>query len=340
MAIKVTYYLFTRAQESFGEDKPEVLGVETHEDINEILTPDTTKSNTTITRYFSGHPSHRWVVQSLDFDGGDVSIYLSPRDISGEVFLSQTMKRVKRSAIELLRFGTIVEVDFGFRPKIYKRMNQAQTSAKRYPDAVQEHELYKRRPAIVLKATKRGVQVIPLTSQEPSDFATNHSVFKLKKESLADCTQFNKDSYVLSHLIQTVGYSRILPPLSKYNSYSSRRVESYRVRICRQDEMILSSALAHNVGFGDYYEKKKALKECEQQLKATEDERSRYEVELASLRSERTNLNKELEALSKQYDTLRQLLRDQYLRSGVYDEVDVDEKINDELSEFAELVGP
>lgn len=99
MAIKVTYYLFTETQEGLGEDKPEVLGVETYEDINEVLTPDSTKANITITRCFSCHTSHRWVVQSVNFDEGDVSIYLSPRDISGEVFLPQTMKRVKRSAI-------------------------------------------------------------------------------------------------------------------------------------------------------------------------------------------------------------------------------------------------
>ncbi|EHK2849486.1 type II toxin-antitoxin system PemK/MazF family toxin [Vibrio parahaemolyticus] len=336
VALTVTYYLFDDTQVEETTEKPAVLGVESYTNINEILLPDSSNANITITCYFDGHTAHRWIVRVVEFKGHDVSVYLSPRDTEGEVFLPQTMKRVHKSAMQLLRFGTIVEVDFGFKPKIYKGTD-LQTSAKRYPDVVQHLELYKRRPAIVLKTTRRGVQVVPLTSQEPDDYTTNSSVFKLSEESLKDCTQLGKESYVLSHFIQTVGYSRILPPLSKYSSHQAQRLDTYRVRICRDDEKRLNTALAHNVGLGDYYTIKKSMNDSKQEVEVLTNDKEKLATTVSELESKNDSLKQEFAKIRREHATLRELLKDQYLRAELYTTSEVDEQINNELIEFTEI---
>lgn len=335
MAITVNYYLFDETQGEGNATKPTILGVESYTNINEILLPDSSNSNITITCYFDGYTTHRWMVKAVEFDGPDVSIHLVQRDTEGEVFLPQTMRRVHKSAMQLLRFGTIVEVDFGFKPKVYKG-TKLQTSAKRYPDVVQHLELYKRRPAIVLKTTSRGVQVIPLTSQKPEDYETNRSVFKLSEESLKDCTQLRKGSYVLSHLIQTVGYSRILPPLSKLSSHQSQRLDSYKVRICRDDEKSLNTALAHNIGLGDYYIIKKSMNDNKQKVDALTDNNEKLATTVSQLESENDSLKQEFAKKQQEYTTLRELLKDQYLRARVCAVSEVEAQIDSELTEFAE----
>lgn len=339
VVLTITYYLFDDTQGEENTAKPAVLGVESYTNINEILLPDSSNTNVTITCYFEGHTTHRWIVKAVELKGSSVSVYLTPRDTEGEIFLQQTMKRVHKSAMQLLRFGTIVEVDFGFKPKIYKGADK-QTSAKRYPDVVQHLELYKRRPAIVLKTTRRGVQVIPLTSQEPEDYATNRSVFKLSEDSLMDCTQLGKGSYVLSHLVQTVGYSRILPPLSRYRSNQSQRLETYRVRISPDDEKRLKTALAHNVGLGDYYDNKKLLNCNKQLVKVLTDDNEKLVTTMSELTFESNGLKLELARIRQEHSTLRELLKDQYIRANLYTTEEVDKQIDNELIEFAEVVTP
>jgi len=334
--MKVTYLKFDDSEES--EDKVETLGVETYENIGELLLPDATKTNITITRYFNGYSQHRWLVKSIELNDSNITMRLEPRSVEGEVFLQQTMNRIKRSAGELLRFGTIVEVDFGFKPKIY-RGSDTQTSAKRYPDTVQHHELYKRRPAIVLKATRRGVQVVPLTSQEPEDYKTNSSVFKVSANSLKDCIKLKqKDSYVLSHLIQTISFTRILPPLSVNKSRESQRLDTYRIRLDSRDQKALSTALANNVGLNDYYDMKAELREVKPQIADLE---GCLEV-MTESNTELDVANKQLECslsdLQNRYDTLRVLLRDQYVRSETFTRDNVEDEIDKELIIFEEVL--
>lgn len=334
VALTVTYYLFDNTQGEENTTKPIVLGVESYTDINEILLPDASNTNITITCYFDGHKTHRWIVKAVEFKGNDVSVHLDPRDTEGEVFLPQTMKRVHKSAMQLLRFGTIVEVDFGFKPKVYKG-GELQTSAKRYPDVLQHLELYKRRPAIVLKTTRRGVQVVPLTSQQPEDYATNSSIFKLSDESLKYCTQLGKGSYVLSHFIQTIGYSRILPPLSTFSSHQSQRLDTYRVRICRDDEKRLNTALAHNVGLSDYYDIKSSMNENKQKAETLIEENKKLATTVSQLEFENEGFKQELTNIQQKYAILRELLKDQYIRAKVCTESEVETQIDSELIEFA-----
>lgn len=326
MAINITYLI---------HNNHEFLGAESHDQINEILIPDNTKDNTIITRSFENHSqTHRWLVKSIKLDNSNVTIYLEPKTINDEVFLLQTMTQKKLSAQQLLRFGTIVEVDFGFKPKSYTGLNE-QKPANRYPDVIQSQELYKRRPAIVLKATNRGVQVIPLTSKEPDDFKTNGSIIKLSADSLKDCvTLNNKDSYALPHLTQTVYFSRILPPLSVQKSRRPQRLEAYRVRISQRDEKLLSSALANNVGFNDYYENKFNLKKITQKNTELESSLELLTIEKEEKSLENNKLTSHFNKLQKRYDTLFELLKDQYIRSETFTIDDVEHKIENEIEEF------
>lgn len=333
VALTVTYYLY---ESNNGTSKPTVLGVESYTNINEILLPDSSNANITITCYFDGHGAHRWIVKSVAYNGNDVSVHLTPRNTEGEIFLTQTMKRVRQSAMQLLRFGTIVEVDFGFKPTVYKGTG-TQTTAKRYPDVVQNLELYKRRPAIVLKATRRGVQVVPLTSQEPDDYATNSSIFKLSEKSLSLCTQLKKGSYVLSHFIQTIGYSRILPPLSTIKSRQSQRIESYTVRICSNDEKKLRTALAHNVGLGNYFSIKESMNENMIKVNGLTADNEKLNATVSELMLENDFLKNEFEKIQQEHATLRELLKDQYIRAKICNISDADALIDGELAEFMEI---
>ena len=54
---------------------------------------------------------------------------------------------------------------------------------------------------------------------------------------------------------------------------------------------------------------------------------------------EKDVLEEKLANVSKKHDTLRELLRDQYLRTGTYSQLDVDAGIDNEIAELSELVG-
>jgi len=323
--INITY-------QTLRKDGAITLGEEVHDNITELLIPS--NKNVTITRYFLNEKSHRWLVTNVEYQKNSVLITLSERDVDGEIYLLQTMGTRKMSAPQLLRKGRVVEVEFGFKPDCYKGNDKLYT-AKRYPDVNQQMELHKRRPAIVLKSTKRGIQVIPLTSQEPNDFATNNAVFKLEQNSLENCYSLKgKDSYALSNIIQTVSSSRILPPLTTSRSNKPFRDESYRVQLNKNDLRKLENALAHNVGYGDYYELKEAYKTEKNHTSDLIESKNKLEEFNQNFKGQIEQLENELSIFKAQSITARELLEDQYIRANLACKDTVKELIDKELMEF------
>ncbi|WP_127924225.1 MULTISPECIES: hypothetical protein [unclassified Pseudoalteromonas] len=167
------------------------LGSEGSEGITEVLYPDSNYNSheITITKMFEGYPHHRWQVITVDHPSeSEISISLKPRITKAtEVYLSQTHKH-KKSVISNLQKGTLVEIDYGYIPSI-KKSSGVLRSNKRYPDARQNGEMHKRRLAVVVNASGKRIQVVPISSNEPP--IGDRSCFSLDKGSIEKLVHYN-----------------------------------------------------------------------------------------------------------------------------------------------------
>ncbi|MBI6338430.1 MULTISPECIES: type II toxin-antitoxin system PemK/MazF family toxin [Proteus] len=242
--------------------------------INEIITPlfrdNIDKENfypVFITKSFIGRKEHRWEIksskiQTLSENNIIINIWLSPRNVSDDIYLSQTLKNKNyKSAKSILYLGKIIIVEFGHIFSCVTLDASIKTN-KRYPDNIQQGEMHKRRPAIVVKADDRGVKVIPLTSKKPHDLAVNSSIFKLSDESIKNIGDLaKKETYALCDMIQTICVTRILPPLFKLNTRKRYyRHEDYRASICRNDRKLLDKGLLSSISKNKLYSELEDLK--------------------------------------------------------------------------------
>ena len=242
--------------------------------INEIITPlfrdNIDKENfypVFITKSFIGRKEHRWEIKSSKIQTQSennilINIWLSPRNVSDDIYLSQTLKNKNyKSAKSILYLGKIIIVEFGHIFSCVTLDASIKTN-KRYPDNIQQGEMHKRRPAIVVKADDRGVKVIPLTSKKPHDLAVNSSIFKLSDESIKNIGDLaKKETYALCDMIQTICVTRILPPLFKLNTRKRYyRHEDYRASICRNDRKLLDKGLLSSISKNKLYSELEDLK--------------------------------------------------------------------------------
>lgn len=242
--------------------------------INEIITPlfrdNIDKENfypVFITKSFIGRKEHRWEIksskiQTLSENNIIINIWLSPRNVSDDIYLSQTLKNKNyKSAKSILYLGKIIIVEFGHIFSCVTLDASIKTN-KRYPDNIQQGEMHKRRPTIVVKADDRGVKVIPLTSKKPHDLAVNSSIFKLSDESIKNIGDLaKKETYALCDMIQTICVTRILPPLFKLNTRKRYyRHEDYRASICRNDRKLLDKGLLSSISKNKLYSELEDLK--------------------------------------------------------------------------------
>lgn len=245
-----------------------ILGSETLSKIDEAAFPDPNyfKNPITITKKFTACDGYRWLVRSVQHPSkNEILIYLEERTPSiKEVFLSQTYQN-NVSVISNLQKGVLVEVEHGYYLSI-KKINGDVKSTKRYPDFRQHGEMHKRRLAIVVSATNKFIQVVPITSQAPLD-NSDKSIFQISPESLKDLMDYNqagKQSFALGSMIQSVSLSRVLPPLTKSKSNKtvlSERSVGYPHRLTGSDKKLLDNALLIAVKLGDYSEIKRKFSE-------------------------------------------------------------------------------
>lgn len=280
--IMINYFEFSQ----FCTDK--LLGNIILNGVNEVITPlfkdnvDNEKSYPVfITKSFVGRKEYRWELKKSEIEYINnkliINIWLFPKDNSGDTYLPQTLKNKNhKSAKSILYLGKIIIVEFGhISPCV--TLNEGIKTNKRYPDSIQQGEMHKRRPAIVIKADDRGVKVIPLTSKKPHDLAVNTSIFKLSDESIKNIGDLaKKETYALCDMIQTVCITRILPPLFKLNSRKKYyRHQDYRASICKHDRRQLDKALLSSISRSKIYLELEELREKNNSLKIELDKAKR-----------------------------------------------------------------
>ncbi|HHA1945019.1 type II toxin-antitoxin system PemK/MazF family toxin [Enterobacter hormaechei] len=259
-----------------------LLGTETYESITEVTLPIPSEGGhpITLTRFFSGHESHRWLVERVEHSTlGQADLYLTPRaECKNEVFLAKTYSS-KRTIASRITKGTLVEVEYGFIQST-KRLTGKISSIKRYPDLVQHGEMHKRRLAIVVSSRLPSLQVIPVTSVHPN--TGDKAIFELSPDSLSNLVNYNnptKRSFGLGNMIQTVSLRRVLPPMTLQEGRCYRDV-GYTHRLNRADMKALETAITTAVGYNDY--------------QSIRDERNQLRLEVRQLQESRTQMAEEL----------------------------------------------
>ncbi|MBS4433273.1 hypothetical protein E2566_08090 [Pectobacterium punjabense] len=268
--ITIIYFLSKENKTSDVE-----LGRTSFDGIDQVMTPfftfpigDTKRYPLFITKFFNKKIQHRWEIKNTEIESSEkddllIHMWLSPIDVSNDIYLSQTLKRKGlRSAASLLHKGKIVIVEFGHINKCIKKSAEV-SSNKRYPDNIQHGEMHKRRPAIVVKVDERGVKVIPLTSKKPSNLDDNNLTFELSEDSKKDIGDFiKKETYALCNMIQTVCVTRILPPLFRVkNRNTFFRHDEYRAKLSKKDMKLLDKGLLSSISKPNIYSELKKTKE-------------------------------------------------------------------------------
>ena len=314
------------------------LGQEVYKNVTEALIPrwEQDKHPVTITKYFSSVDCHRWMVTKVEHLDNPcrIDVYLKPRNnCKDETYLRQTIKnlsKARKQSIQL-QFGTFVEVDFGYIPKV-KNLSRISTN-ERYPDTSQQGEMHKRRLALVVKHAGNRVQVVPISSQEPKQ-TRDKSIFQLDSNELTSLINYNcqeKDSYVLAGMIETISTSRILPPVVRSVRSKPYRNEKYPERLTKDSLHSLRVALSHTVGFSDYFDNKKKMSTYYEGHKRLEDVENKLRSELAEKISELSRL-KEVE---NKYKALHCIATDWRREISNDTEQEAENYIDREIAEYS-----
>lgn len=295
----------------FDENLPEdqLLGTHSVENIEEVLVPISKKNMPFfITMVFTGIPCYRWRVEFvLGIERGVWGIWLTEKDVSDDKYLSSTLEiRNIKSAAQIVRKGTIVIVEYGH---IYKSLNFNQGLLRNalYPCSNQEGEMHKRRPAIVVSADVWGVKVVPITSVEPEGNTVNQSIFELEDASMKFISEFRKGlrSFALCDMIQSVSYTRILPPLARPHDGSSRQYTrdiSYHRRLSKNDTDALDKGLLTAIGMAGLKRKNDTLFANYQEANCT----------ITTLTQRAEDAMTELVELKKRDEILKNLFKEAY----------------------------
>lgn len=320
-AVIIKYFLFNE-----NSHKDQLLGTKSVENIEEVLVP-ISKKNTPffITMLFTGIPCFRWRVEYvLGIARGVWGIWLTEKDVSDDKYLSSTLEiRKIKSAAQLVRKGTIVIVEYGH---IYKSLNFSQGLLRTalYPCSNQEGEMHKRRPAIVVSADVWGVKVVPITSVEPEGNTVNQSIFELETESTKFISEFRQGlrSFALYDMIQSVSYTRILPPLARpYNGGSRQytRDIGYQRRLSKNDTNALDKGLLTAIGMAGLKKKNDTLFE--------QNQKDMLAITILTQQAEDAKI--QLTELRKRYEILKNSFKEAYgLESDNEVEAQIDEKIS------------
>lgn len=265
-----------------------LLGKEVYTGICEAFLPDLfNQPHTFMVKKFENRQNYNWVVKNIIQHENNNELYfdiLIESNISKvpEVYLPQTLKRLRQKPTRLLYFGTLVEVEFGATQSIVKDKDIKKT--KRYPNVLQKNEMRKRRLAIVVKVlSDYRVQIVPITSVDPgSDLST----FQLSRETLDSLVFYGnsgKESWALCNMLQTVSTTRILPPISKQVERKTNkdlsayvrhiRNEQYKHKLSAHDRTILTNTLLKTYSSDDYLDLKETKRKYLELLRQIEADR-------------------------------------------------------------------
>lgn len=204
------------------------LGVESHQDIEEVLLPNNPTANDPIffTKKFQGNTEYRWEVKGVIQHPVAVPrtyiVTLRRRNQVGKkYYLKNILAAQAHNAARVLHPWAIVEVEFGHSLTIGKENGNIR-SGKRYADTIQHLSMPKRRLAIVIQVhlgRNELVQVIPISSKPPH--AGDNTMVEVTT-CLTDMEHYQKPSWAVCSMIQTVTASRIMAPMVKNTSKPMR----------------------------------------------------------------------------------------------------------------------
>lgn len=339
--VTISYY----TTDASAPDKDRLLGREMTEGIDEVLVPSNNKNTPIfITKAFAGVSCKRWFVERVRDLGSDQwGIWLADRDNSGEVYLSETLRlRSKPSAQGFLRKGSLVIVEFGHIHQTLSFGTRTTAENTTYFCHHLSGEMHKRRPAIVVSADRRGVKVVPVTSQQPDGFLANKSIFELESASTQYVEEFNrgKGSYVLCEMIQTVSPTRILPPMARdirTSTRSFRRDDSYHRKLSPNDLRALEEGLLTAVGMSVLKKRNQELltenDTARQAVKALQDRQEELTALLAASEDAERALRGELSLMSEKQRILCEL----YMGASPHSTV---KAVEEEVAEYLQLDDP
>ncbi|UXB25011.1 type II toxin-antitoxin system PemK/MazF family toxin [Stenotrophomonas maltophilia] len=262
-----------------GNDVLSHLGSETFDGISEALLPRHDGGHSVFfVKKFSGLPTYRWFVERVELtaasaNGCSYQVTLSKVFDPPPEYLSQTLKKSGKAINRIIHQGSLVEVDYGFIQAI-GRSDGNVTSNKRYSDTRQSGEMHKRRLAIVVNVRRSSIQVVPVTSDEPSN--TDKTYFELESSTLSKLKFYGssgKRSWAICGMIETVSSRRVLPPLSYYQKLSQTQVgrdTQYGISLSKNEERMLRESLLHSIGVTDYQQVKQNLSDVRVELKSAE----------------------------------------------------------------------
>lgn len=306
-SVSIHYYKFNK----LNSKNESILGTEYTENIDEVLIPLNAKhSPFFITKAFTGVACKRWKVEFVLGISQDIwGVWLTEKNVEQDIYLSQTMKRRNIShAGGIVKKGAIVIVEYGH---IYLTLNfqKGLIDSSLYPCHHQSGEMHKRRPAIVIRADKTGVTVIPITSKVPLNSSFSKAIFQLETESTQYISEFQSDkmSYALCEMLQTVSPTRVLPPDArdiKSKTLKFYRNESYMRKLSKNDFEALEVGLLTAIGSASLREKKNALII---ELEATQEHIKEQKSEYADLQTELIELKAELDKMAERENIFKQL---------------------------------
>ncbi|GFM67571.1 type II toxin-antitoxin system PemK/MazF family toxin [Pseudomonas cichorii] len=279
------------------------LGMETHESISEALMPGSGPHKIFCIKKFTGVANYRWYVEgvaqvsALGTVPAEFSVTLSKIFTTvPEEYLQQTLSKTGYKLNNVLQFGTVVEVDYGFIQTIGREDGALRTN-KRYCDTLQKGEMHKRRLAIVVRANRGVCQVVPVTSDPPG--SSDKTCFQLSRATLDQLTYWGssgKDSWVICQMVESVSVNRVLPPSTEYQLRGQTRRgrnTHYALRLTEAEKSLLKTSLLHSIGVIDYQQTKTKLSETREQLQeliAVAANLQATNARIADLEAERSEL--------------------------------------------------
>lgn len=295
------------------------LGQASYDGIVELLLPHKSRyDHLYLTIQFLGNQTQRWRVESVSISSGSANtpavcnINLKKRNGPVETYLNTTLSGGEKIG-PLLQFGTMVEVDYGFIPAIAKHDSNSLLSNTN-TDALLSGELHKRRLALVVRASKETVQVVPVTSDAPDP--GDKTCFEIDPNSLKNLSRYStsgKRSWALCGMVDSVSPSRILPPETFSPKGGTGRLATYRERLPKQERVFMRGSLAHLAGITNFEELRDAYKELKEvQLREKRKQKAPPVVETEQEIARRTALHEVASHLAKtaQMD-LEQLVQEQ-----------------------------
>jgi len=295
------------------------LGQTSYDGILELLLPHKSRyDHLYLTIQFLGNPTKRWRVESVFITSSSATtpavcnINLKKRNGPVETYLNTTLSGGGKIG-SLLQFGTMVEVDYGFIPAIAKHDSDSLLS-NTSTDALLSGELHKRRLALVVRASKETVQVVPVTSDAPD--AGDKTCFEIDPDSLKNLSRYStsgKRSWALCGMVDSVSPSRILPPETFSPKGGTGRLASYPERLPKQERVFMRGSLAHLAGITNFEELRDAHMELKEiQIREKRKRKAASVVETEQEVARRTALHEVASHLAKIAKVdLEQLVQDQ-----------------------------